>query len=181
VIPSFDEDGLLPHDSEATPEELRISHLVTGEGVGSPTWDTVWRGELVDRVVRVFELFSRAGGLTEFWLDGSFVEAVDRPGDIDVYFTLQTPREWLTLPDRLKALEGKDIWSWAPARRRTFPGSIHPEPPFWGRYYVDIYPDLGRGSGIFDEAGNPMTFPEAFRKQRITYRQKGIVRLRRDP
>lgn len=181
VIPPFDADGVLPHDSVATPEELRLSHLVTGEGVASADWDAVWRGELVDRVARVFELFSRAGGVTEFWLDGSFVEDVDRPGDIDVYFTLQDPREWLTLPDRLNALEGEEIWTWDTAKRRTYPGSVHPKPPFWGRYRVDIYPELGRPCGIFDANGDPMTFAEAFRQQRNTHRQKGIVRLRRDP
>lgn len=154
---------------------------MTGEGVGSPNWDAAWREELVDGVTRVFELFSSAGGVTEFWLDGSFVEVVDRPSDIDVYFTLQDSREWLTLPDRLNGLEGEDIWIWDAAKRGMYPGSIHPKPPFWGRYRVDIYPDLGRPSGIFDENGNPMTFAEAIRQQRVTYRRKGIVRLRRDP
>ena len=65
-------------------------------------------------------------------------------------------------------------------QRGMYPGSIHPKPPFWGRYRVDIYPDLGRPSGIFDANASPMTFAEAFRQQRVTYRRKGIVRLRRD-
>ena len=78
----------MPSDSVATPDELRLSHLVTGDGVGSASWDAVWRGELVDSVERVFELFMAVGGVSEFWIDGSFVEAVDRPSDIDVYFTL---------------------------------------------------------------------------------------------
>ena len=73
----------------------------------------------------------------EFWIDGSFVESVDHPQDIDAYFTLRDPREWLTLPD------------------------------------------LGRPSGIFDRDGNSMTFAEAFRQQRSTFRRKGIIRLRR--
>ena len=181
VIPPFDEHGVMPRDSVATPEDLRLSHLVYGETVGSANWDSIWRAELVDRVARVFELFSSVGGVTEFWLDGSFVEAVDRPGDIDAYFTLQHPSEWLTLADRLNALEGEEIWTWDVAKRRRYPGSVHPKPPFWGRYRVDIYPDFGRPSGIFDAGGNPLTFAEAFRQQRTTYRPKGIVRLRRDP
>ena len=156
-----------------------MSHLVTGDGVGSATWDAAWRAELVDRVTQVFDLFSGAGGVVEFWIDGSFVEAVDHPDDIDAYFTLQDPREWLTLPDRLNKLEGEEIWTWDPSKRRKYSGSLYPKPPFWGRYRVDVYPDLGRPSGVFDSNGNPLTFAEAFRQQRLTYRRKGIVRLRR--
>jgi len=180
VIPDFDEDGLLPFDSVATPEELRQSHLVTGLGVGSAAWDSAWRGELVDKVTLVYDLFMRAGGVDEFWIDGSFVENVDHPGDIDVYFTMQDGRDFLAFPGIVNALEGEDIWSWDPGRRRLYPGSTIAKPPFWGRYRVDIYPDLGRQCGIFDSDGNPLTFPEAFRQQRSTFRQKGIVRLRRE-
>jgi hypothetical protein len=178
VLPPFDESGVLPQDSEATLDELRQSHLVTGRGVGSEHWDSSWRAELVVRVGVVFDLFSRAGGLVEFWIDGSFVEAVDHPQDIDAFFTLDDPREWLTLPDRLNQLEGSDIWTWRESDRRMFPGSVIPKPPFWGKYRVDIYPELSRPSGIFDEHGNPLTFSGAFRQQRQTYRRKGIVRLR---
>lgn len=178
MIPSFDEDGLLPHDSEATLEELLQSHLVSGLGVDSEHWDSGWRAELVARVGVVYDLFLRAGGVVEFWIDGSFVEAVDHPQDIDAYFTLRVPQDWLTLPDRLNQLEGSNIWSWKDTDRRSFPGASIPKPPFWGKYRVDIYPELGRASGIFDAAGNSLTFSEAFRLQRITYRPKGIVRLR---
>lgn len=162
-------------------DELRASLLVTGDGVDSDTWDAAWRGELVTQLEHVFDLFTRVGGVDEFWIDGSFVERVDHPGDIDAYFTLDDPLEWLTLPDRLNANEGQRIWTWADSDRRRYPGALHPKPPFWGRYHVDIYPDLGRPSGIFDAAGNPLTFGEAFRQQRRTYHPKGIVRLRRDP
>lgn len=179
MIPPFNDNGVLPCDSEATPEELHQSHLVTGEGLGSAHWDAAWRAELTVRITQVFDLFSRAGGVVEFWIDGSFVESIDHPQDIDAYFTLRDPREWLTLPDRLNKLEGADIWTWNPSDRRLFPGSLIPKPPFWDRYHVDIYPDLGRPSGIFDRDGNPMTFAEAFRQQRSTFRRKGIIRLRR--
>ena len=47
-IPPFDDHGLLPWDASATPEELRRSHLVTGHGVGSPTWNQAWRRDLVE-------------------------------------------------------------------------------------------------------------------------------------
>ena len=181
MIPRFTAYGVLPHDGVATLKELRLSHLVTGEGSGSVGWDAAWRGELVNRVGHVFELFMIAGGVTEFWLDGSFVEAVDRPGDVDAYFTLRDPREWLTLPDRLNALDEGELWTWETATRRVHPGSIHPKPPFWGKYRVDIYPDLGRPSGIFDADGNALTFAQAFRQQRVTYSPRGIVHLVREP
>lgn len=177
MIPPFDENGVLPRDAVVTPQELLGSHLVTGEGVDDPGWDAGWRRELAMRVEHVFGLFRRAGGIDEFWIDGSFVEMVGRPGDIDAYFTLEDPREWLTLPGRLNALEGEELWTWDPAVRRIYPGSILPKPPFWGRYRVDVYPDLGRPSGIFDYDGAPLTFAQAFRQQRDTFARKGIVRL----
>jgi hypothetical protein len=33
-----------------TINELRVSRLVTGEGVDSPTWDAAWRRTLVDNL-----------------------------------------------------------------------------------------------------------------------------------
>ena len=109
----------------------------------------------MNRLERVFNLFTCVGGVDEFWIDGSFVGDVDRPADIDVFFTLHDPRDWLTLAGRLNALEGEELWTWNPARRRVCPGSIHLKPPFWGRYRVDIFPDFGRPSGIFGADGNP--------------------------
>lgn len=48
-LPPFNADGLLPPaDYPLTLDELRASHLVTGAGVLSPTWDAAWRAFLVD-------------------------------------------------------------------------------------------------------------------------------------
>jgi hypothetical protein len=51
VIPSFDLDGLLPAgDYEVSFEQLRCSVLALGPNAEkeSSSWDTAWRGRLID-------------------------------------------------------------------------------------------------------------------------------------
>jgi hypothetical protein len=51
TLPVFTVDGLLPiGDYDLTLAELRASHLVTGQGAGSQTWDAAWRVRLVDNL-----------------------------------------------------------------------------------------------------------------------------------
>jgi hypothetical protein len=51
-------------------------------------------------------------------------------------------------------------------------------PLMWRKYHVDLFPHYaGLSSGIPDEFGHPQEFPAAFRKTRITYRSKGIIRI----
>jgi len=99
AIPAFTSEGLLPaFDHKATLTELRESHLVTGEGVESATWDKQWRALLVDNLeVLVGQL--RQVGIDQIYIDGSFVEEKDHPNDIDGYFEC-TPRELLSPPGR---------------------------------------------------------------------------------
>ena len=50
-LPPFTEEGLLPvGDYPLTLEELRQSHLVSGEGNPSPFWDSTWRAHLVNTI-----------------------------------------------------------------------------------------------------------------------------------
>jgi hypothetical protein len=43
-LPAFTAEGLLPaFDFPVTRDGLRASFLMTGEGVGSSTWDSAWR------------------------------------------------------------------------------------------------------------------------------------------
>jgi hypothetical protein len=74
----FTEDGLLsPGDVELTIAELRSSVLVTGPGAAHPGWDAAWRAKLVDNLeVMVRQLW--AIGITEVFIDGSFVEDKSR-------------------------------------------------------------------------------------------------------
>jgi hypothetical protein len=180
AIPPFTVDGLLPHDIEATVDEVAGSFLVTGQGIDVPDWDAEWRLQLIRNAGIVARRFRQAGQVEEFWADGSFVERVARPRDIDAYYVL--PREQLadfgSFRARLNALEGEDIWTWNPRDRRQFPETRDAKPPFWGRYHVEPYRQSSEESGIVGSHDAPLTFAEAFRQQRGTYKRKGIIRLR---
>lgn len=74
---------LAPGTYEATFTELRNSLLVKGDGT-SPTWDSVWRAQLVSKLEILANQLWQVG-LTEIFIDGSFVENKDHPNDIDGY------------------------------------------------------------------------------------------------
>jgi hypothetical protein len=179
MIPLFNADGLLPSDADATLAELAASILVHGPSGAGPGWDQKWREQLVANLNVVAGRFWATGMVQELWIDGSFVERCDAPGDVDGYFVLHSPRDWASgaFQARLNALEGQALWDWDPSRRVLFPGSSVPKPPFWGRYRVELFPEFGRAAGIPGPAGQNLTFAQGFRQQRGTFRSKGIVRL----
>lgn len=74
MLPPFDHDGVLPPgDYELTFDELRESILVMGPDPAPSSWDSEWRARLVDSLeVMVGQLW--AAGVTEVFIDGSFVE-----------------------------------------------------------------------------------------------------------
>jgi hypothetical protein len=84
TVPKFDESGLLPPgDYEATFEDLRRSPLV--RGAKDIALDRGWRWHLLEQAeILVKQLWQV--GVTEVYLDGSFVEAKAHPNDIDGYF-----------------------------------------------------------------------------------------------
>jgi hypothetical protein len=85
-LPPFNEDDLLPPgDYEMSLEELKGSMLVEGPEEGYPNWDSGWRMKLVENLeVMVGQL--RRVGIMEIFVDRSFVEDMDHPGDIGGYF-----------------------------------------------------------------------------------------------
>jgi hypothetical protein len=85
-LPPFDPSALLPSgDYEMTLEELKDSMLAEGPGEGYPDWDSRWRLGLVENLeILVGQLWEV--GVTEIFVDGSFVEDKDHPNDIDGYF-----------------------------------------------------------------------------------------------
>ena len=83
VLPSFTSDGLLPPgDYVLTLDELRASVLVSGPQPPREDshWDATWRQELVGNLgVLVGQLWQV--GITEIFVNGSFVEDKDHPND----------------------------------------------------------------------------------------------------
>jgi hypothetical protein len=180
VSPGFTKDGLLPPgDHELTLEELRSSLLVTGPGASHPNWDSAWRAELVDNLEGLVRQLWQVG-ITEVFIDGSFVEDKAHPNDIDGYFVcdlmeLASGR----LQERLNLLDPHKVWSWDPAERRPFRGYPKKQLPMWHVYRVELYPHVGQLSGIRDPFGNEMEFPSAFRLSRRDGQPRGIVKIRR--
>ena len=145
-----------------------------------PTWDAPWRAQLVDGL----EIMARqlwTVGITEIFVDGSFVEQREHPGDIDGYFVTDVAR----MADRkreqeLNAIDPHKIWTWSWNRRAVPPSGGKPQLPMWLQYRVELYPHFaGMYAGLTDEFGKQLTFPAAFRKSRL-YQPKGIVLLRNE-
>jgi hypothetical protein len=178
-LPAFISDGVLPAgDYLMTLDQLRRSHLVTGRHSGSPNWDAGWRRELVDALEILVAQLWRVG-VSEIFVDGSFVEEKDHPNDIDGYFECDL-RDFVSgrLTQELNRLDPFKIWTWDPAKRRPDPNSAKRQLPMWHQYRVELYPHFpGLLSGIRDRFGNELEFPSAFRLSRNAYLPKGIVKI----
>jgi hypothetical protein len=177
----FTHQGVLKSGTyDATFAEIRSSILVTG--TGSSTWDSAWRGKLLDNAeILTKELW--AIGIKSVFFDGSFVEDKDRPNDIDGYFDTELKATNLDLPkfaamiQNLNLANHHKIWTWDPSKRITVTGFAKKQLPMWVRHRVELYPHLGQMSGIKDSYGNDLTFPSAFRQCRSSGLAKGIVKV----
>jgi len=174
----FNDFGLLPPgDYPLTFEQLRQSILVRGPQDGAP-WDESWRSYLVNQLeIMVKQLW--AVGVTEIFIDGSFVEKKAHPNDIDGYFECDV-RDLRTLLRELNILESDKIWTWDSKSRKPYRGYTKKQLPMWHKYRVELYPHYGQTSGIKDAQGNELLFPSAFRQTRDTFRPKGIVKIVKD-
>lgn len=175
--------GLLPAgDYELTLDELRESVLVVGPGtVTAPNWDVTWRRQLVENAgILVKQLWQV--GITDIFLDGSFVEMKDHPNDIDGYFNCDV--RYLASGDLtrdLNALDPYKIWTWNHSSRRPYKGYLKRQLPMWHRYRVELYPHYdGLLSGITDEFGNELQFPAAFRRARSNGMAKGVIKVAKE-
>jgi hypothetical protein len=169
----FNADGLLdPKDYLMTIADLRSSLLVSGPQNGSP-WDRDKRLMLVNNLETLVDQLWKVG-ITEIFIDGSFVEDKASPSDIDGYFVADP----LTLMDVVRDLNTIDpykVWNW---QDRIYDrNSAKKQLPMWHRYRVELYPHVGQGSGILDKHGNQQMFPAAFRLTRDTFLPKGIVKI----
>jgi hypothetical protein len=177
-LPGFTADGVLPAACyELTLGELRASLLVVGPTPKPATWDAAWRGKLVDNL----EILARqlwGVGITDIFIDGSFVEDKDHPNDIDGYFVCDPNRHATgELERELNAIDPHRIWTWDWRTRRRYRGYPKGQLPMWHQYRVELYPHWARlMSGIRDPHGNELEFPAAFRLTRDG-RPKGVVKL----
>ena len=179
-VPAFTAEGVLPAgDYLLSLDELKQSKLVLGPGSPKdhPTWDAAWRLKLVQNLeIMAVQLFSV--GVSEIYINGSFVEHKDHPNDIDGYFPVDLMK--LATGDLTRALNLLDpykIWTWEPASRSPYRGYPKKQLPMWHQYRVELYPHCGLPSGIKDLSGNDLEFPAAFRQRRTDGLSKGIVRI----
>lgn len=179
-LPSFTVDGLLPAgDYELTLSELAESLLVAGPqgDARSDNWNAGWRRQLVANLeVMVRQLWQV--GVTEIFVDGSFVEDKDHPNDIDGYFECDLKRLASGELERdLNRIDPAKVWTWDPASRRPYRGYPKKQLPMWHAYRVELYPHVGQLSGIRDRFGNELDFPAAFRLSRRTGGLRGIIKI----
>jgi len=179
-VPPFNAEGLLPAgDYKLSLAELRESRLVrrVDDAQQYPNWDGSWRERLVDNLTVLVEQLWLVG-VTEIFVDGSFVEDKDHPNDIDGYFECELGRLASgELQRELNLLDPHKVWTWDSASRRPFPGSAKRQLPMWHRYRVELYPHYGQLCGIPDAYGNELEFPSAFRLSRRGHQPRGIVRI----
>jgi hypothetical protein len=174
----FTDDGVLPAgDYKMTLGQLRKSLLVVGPGISAPSWDSQWRGHLVNSLeVLVNQLWSV--GIEDIFIDGSFAEDKDHPNDIDGYFVCDF-KQFISgkIQQDLNLLDPYKVWTWDPKSRKSAPGYDKKQLPMWHQYGVELYPHWGQASGIKDKYGNELEFPSAFRQSRRDGTPKGIVQL----
>lgn len=175
---AFNADGLLPPgDYELTLEELKDSMLVRGPP-SVRSWDTRWRGLLVRNLDRLVRQLWKVG-ITEIFIDGSFVEDKSRPRDIDGYF--ECDKRMLAtgeLQRELNLLDDMKVWTWDPSQRVAVRGEHKRMLPMWVFYKIELYPHYpGMVGGVVDEDGNELEFPSAFRRSRRDGKSRGIVKI----
>ncbi len=161
-----------PGDYEMTLDGLKSSILVAGPPQ-SVNWDATWRLKLVNNL----EILAKqlwAIGITDIYINGSFVENRDRPNDIDGYFVCDlTDYVNGKIVQKLNSIDPYKAWGWDDSSRH--PGR---QLPLWHRYRVVLWPySYGTMFG-FDENNNLLEMSQAFRRTKANRRPKGIVRLK---
>jgi hypothetical protein len=177
MLPAFDDDGLLPMgDHHLTIEQLRRSPLVVGPGASHPDWNVPQRRRLVDNLEVVVGQLWRVG-VTSICIGGSFVEDRNYPYDIDGYFYCDFDQfRSGELQERLNRLDPPGAWDWDPrSRRPDSRGKL--QYPLWHRYHIDLYPNHGQGTGVFDESFNEMNFYALMRWSPRVGRARGAIQL----
>lgn len=144
-----------------------------------PFWDIDWRRTLVGNLAILVRQLWQVG-ISEIFVDGSFVEDKDHPNDIDGNFEcdlkhLASGR----LEQELNRLDPHKVWTWDPASRKRDRETGKKQLPMWHQYRVELFPHVGQLSGILDPHGNELEFPAAFRLSRRGM-PKGIIKVVRN-
>lgn len=182
TLPAFTAEGVLPPgDYLLTLDELRSSMLVAGPGDSNPAWDRAWRLQLVENLETMVRQLWQVG-VSEIFVDGSFVEDKDHPNDIDGYFVCDLMQVATgDLQRELNLLDPNKVWTWDPRTRVAYRGYPKKQLPMWHAYRVELYPHYGQFSGIQDQYGNDLEFPSAFRLSRRDGKPRGIVKIGATP
>ena len=169
-LPPFTVDGHLPPgEYQMTLDDIRSSALVDPWSERNE-WILRWRRSLINNLA-IFVPHLWDEGITNIYIDGSFVTNKRMPGDIDVYFDCEE-LAWPGLYRRLIArnrywLREAVVWDESHEVDKT---------AMWGEYHLDFYPNYGQSAGT-DRWGNPLLpFPDFFR-QTESGEAKGIVKL----
>ncbi len=132
-----------------TAPEIEISILIKNPARDS--WDGEWRFQLLQNfLVLAGELWQV--GITEIFIDGSFVEEKDRPNDIDGYFECELKHfVHKQLHRKLNALNEHKVWTWARQDMEHDPETGKRVLPMRRLYGVELFPDYpGSFTGIRD-------------------------------
>jgi hypothetical protein len=180
MLPRFNDHGLLPPgDYELTIEQLKESMLVVAPGADYPDWDVGWRRQLACALETLAGQLWQVGITSAICIGGSFVEDRNHPHDIDGYFYCDD-QDFLSgrLLKRLNELDPHQAWDWHPrCRRPDDRGKLRY--PLWHRYRVDLFPNIGQGTGVFDDAVSERNFYSLMRWSQRVKRLRGVVLLRR--
>jgi hypothetical protein len=181
MLPSFTSEGLLPPGNyDLTIELLKNSILVAGPPEGYPNWDARWRMRLVNSLEILAGQLWQVGIPDPICIGGSFVEDRYHPHDIDGYFYCYDEREFITgeLQRKLNELDPHKAWNWSP-KSRTHDARGKWQYPHCHRYSVDLFPNIGQPTGVFDDNGEPMNFYSLMRWSDRVKSNRGVIQLRR--
>jgi hypothetical protein len=176
AIPPFDERGLLPPGTyPLTVAELRASHLVRPRE--DRPWDHEWRAYLAENLAILLGQLVRAG-VGSVVVGGSFVEAKAHPADIDGYFDVGPDEVYSgRLQAALNELDPYEAWSWS-ALDNALRDDGATQLRMREFYSVELYPRIVATFGVVRPDGVELPFEEAFRVQRGTFAEKGVLRVR---
>jgi hypothetical protein len=169
--------GVLDKDYALTIDGLRKSLLVNGPTTGDYIpWDRERRLHLVNQLEVVVNQVWKAG-FDKIYVDGSFVEDKASPEDIDCYFECGL-NDFIQgkVVDTLRKANPGENWGFGKDDLVTKDGKKKFE--IWHNYKVDMWPECGLPSNIFDRSGSTnLKISQAFRQQKQTFQKKGIVRI----